>query len=73
MVAETLLWVNNRELSSKSGYFHAAPNLQAPGASNFIAELVLSGSPAHLFALKRQEWQWRDKYLNSGRLKCSFD
>lgn len=46
---------------------------QAPGAGNFIAKLVLLGSPAHLLALKRQEWQQRDKYLNSGRLKCSSD
>lgn len=73
MVAETLLWVNNRETSSKSDYFRATPNQRAPGTSNFIAKLVLSGSPAHLFTLKRQEWQWRHKYLNSGRLKCSSD
>ena len=73
MVAETLLWVNDREPSSKRGYFCATPNLRAPGTSNFIAKLVLLGSPAHLFMLKRQEWQRRDKYLNSGRLKCSSD
>lgn len=70
MVAETGCIT---EQSSESGYFRATPNPRALGTSNFIAKLVILGARAHLFTLKRQEWQRRDKYLNSGRLKCCSD
>lgn len=70
MVAQTLLWVNNRELSWKSGYFGATPSPRAPGNSNSTAKLLPLGSSAHLITL---EWHQRNKDLNSGQLECSSD